>query len=57
MAAFLSGRLIGSGVNILPRLGIGDDLVIGEGSLVSKDISPNVVAAGVPARIMRVIEE
>lgn len=45
--------LIGSGATILPRVKIGDGSIIGAGSLVNKDIPPKVVAAGVPAKIIR----
>lgn len=51
-----SGCLIGSGATILPKLKIGNGSIIGGGSLVSKDIPPNVVAAGVPAKIIREIK-
>ncbi|HCD2301120.1 TPA: galactoside O-acetyltransferase, partial [Escherichia coli] len=42
---------IGSHVVINPGVTIGDNSVIGAGSVVTKDIPPNVVAAGVPCRI------
>lgn len=48
--------VIGSGVIILPKVKIGDGSIIGGGSLVSKDIPPKVVAAGVPAKIIRGIK-
>lgn len=41
---------IGCGAIILPGVNIGNDVVIGAGSIVSRDISTNSVAAGVPAR-------
>jgi len=51
-----SGCVIGSGVVILPKRKIGDGSIIGGGSVVSKDIPPGVVAAGVPAKIIREIK-
>ena len=36
---------------------IGDNSVIGAGSVVTKDIPPNVVAAGVPCRVIREIND
>lgn len=48
--------MIGSGATILPKLKIGDGSIIGGGSLVSKDIPPKVVAAGVPAKIIEVLK-
>ena len=40
---------IGAGAVILPGITIGDDTVIGAGSVVTKDIPANVVAVGTPA--------
>ena len=36
---------------------IGDNTVIGAGSVVTKDIPPNVIAVGVPCRVLREITE
>ena len=44
---------IGGNVTICPGVTIGDRTVIGAGSVVSKDIPNDVVAAGNPARIIR----
>lgn len=44
---------IGSGVIILPGVTIGADSTIGAGSVVTKDIPPNVVAVGNPCRIVK----
>ena len=44
---------IGAGVVIVPGVTIGDNTVIGAGSVVTKDIPANVVVAGSPARILR----
>lgn len=46
----------GMGVTILAGVVIGDDVVIGAGSLVNKDIPGNSVAAGVPARVLRSLD-
>lgn len=48
---------IGASVTILPGVTIGDNSVIGAGSLVTKDIPPNVVAFGAPCKVIREINE
>ncbi|MGI3450430.1 galactoside O-acetyltransferase [Citrobacter freundii] len=48
---------IGSNVVINPGITIGDNSVIGAGSVVTKDIPPDVVAVGVPCRVIRNIGE
>lgn len=44
---------IGANTIILPGVTIGDNVVIGAGSVVTKDIPSNVIAAGSPAKIIR----
>lgn len=44
---------IGGGAIILPGVTIGDNTVIGAGSVVTKDIPSNVIACGNPCRILR----
>ena len=44
---------IGGGAIILPGVTIGDNVVIGAGSIVTKDIPDNVIAAGNPCRVIR----
>ena len=51
-----SDCVIGTGVTINPGVTIGDGSIIGGGALVVKDIPSNVVAAGVPAKIIRTIK-
>ncbi len=41
----------------MPGVTIGDNVVIGAGSVVTKDISSNVVAVGNPCRVLRNIDE
>lgn len=48
---------IGANVTINPGVTIGDNVVVGSGSVVTKDIPANTVAAGVPCRLIRDIEE
>lgn len=48
---------IGSGAQIMPGITIGDNFVIGAGSVVTKDIPANSVAYGVPCRVVREIGE
>ncbi len=52
-----SGCWIGANVVILPGVTIGDNSVIGAGSIVTKDIPANVVAFGAPCHVYREIDE
>ena len=44
---------LGGGVIVLPGVTIGENTVVGAGSVVTKDLPANVVAAGNPARVLR----
>lgn len=46
---------IGARVNILPGVTIGENAIIGTGSVVTKDVHDNCVAVGVPAKIVKEI--
>jgi maltose O-acetyltransferase len=46
---------LGGGVIVLPGVTIGENTVVGAGSIVTRDLPPNVVAAGNPARVVRSI--
>lgn len=48
---------IGAGALILPGITIGDNVVIGAGSVVTKDVPSNVVAVGDPCAVLREIGE
>ena len=48
---------IGACAVILPGITIGDNTVVGAGSIVTKDLPPNVVAVGNPCRVLREIGE
>lgn len=48
---------IGAGVHINQGVTIGDNTVIGSGSVVTKSIPSNVIAAGVPCKVIREITE
>lgn len=48
---------IGTNVTILKGVEIGDNCIVGAGSLVTKSIPPNSVAAGVPCRVLCTLED
>lgn len=48
---------IGTGSIVLPGVTIGENSVIGAGSVVTRDIPANIVAVGNPCRVLRQIEE
>lgn len=48
---------IGGNVVVNPGVRIGDNVVIGSGSVVTKDLPANVVAVGNPCRVLRSITE
>jgi len=47
---------LGANVTILPGVTIGDNVVVGAGAVVTKDIPPNSLALGVPARVVKELE-
>jgi acetyltransferase-like isoleucine patch superfamily enzyme len=51
------GASIGSGATILANLRIGENAIVGAGSVVTKDVPPNSIVAGNPARILRSIDQ
>lgn len=53
------GNNVHIGVNaiIMPNVNIGDNCVVGCGAVVTKDVPPNSVVAGVPARIIESIDD
>jgi maltose O-acetyltransferase len=48
---------LGGGAIVCPGVSIGEDTVVGAGAVVSRDLPAGVVAAGVPARVLREIGE
>jgi dTDP-4-amino-4,6-dideoxygalactose transaminase/acetyltransferase-like isoleucine patch superfamily enzyme len=51
------GASIGSGVTILANTDIGENSIVGAGSVVTKDVPANAIVAGNPARVLRFIQE
>ena len=47
------GASIGSGSTILSKVTIGENTIVGAGSVVTKDVPANVIVVGNPARILR----
>ena len=47
---------IGGNVTILPGVKIGNNVVVAAGAVVTKDVPDNVVVGGVPARIIKEID-
>lgn len=51
------GASIGANATIICGVTIGENAVVGAGSVVTKDVSPNTVVAGCPARPIRKLNE
>ena len=51
------GASIGSGATILSNTNIGENAIVGAGSVVTKDVPPNAVVVGNPAKVLRFIEK
>ena len=47
------GASIGSGATILSNVTIGEGAIVGAGAVVTKDVPPNTIVAGNPARVLR----
>jgi maltose O-acetyltransferase len=52
-----SGVWLGGGVIVCPGVTIGEDSVVGAGSVVTRDVPPRVFAAGNPCRVIRDLAE
>ena len=50
------GASIGTSTTILCGVTIGENAIVGAGSVVTKDVPPNTIVAGVPARVRRRID-
>ncbi len=48
-----SGSFVGLGAKVIHNVTIGRDTVVGAGALVTRDLPDNVVAYGIPARVVR----
>jgi len=51
------GASIGSGSTILANVTIGENAIVGAGSVVTKDVPANTIVAGNPARVLRSVAE
>jgi acetyltransferase-like isoleucine patch superfamily enzyme len=51
------GASIGSGATILSHTSIGENAIVGAGSVVTKDVPPNAIVAGNPAKVLRYIDQ
>ncbi len=49
------GASIGSGATILSNVTIGENAIVGAGSVVTRDVPPNAIVAGNPAKVLRTI--
>jgi acetyltransferase-like isoleucine patch superfamily enzyme len=49
------GASIGSGATILSKVVIGENAIVGAGSVVTRDVPANMIVAGNPAQVMRSI--
>ena len=50
------GASIGSGTTVLSKVTIGENAIVGAGSVVTKDVAANTIVAGAPARVLRLLE-
>jgi acetyltransferase-like isoleucine patch superfamily enzyme len=52
-----TGCWLGANVTVLPGVTIGAGAVVAAGAVVTADVPPNVIVAGVPARLMRTLDD
>jgi acetyltransferase-like isoleucine patch superfamily enzyme len=51
------GASVGSGATVLANLCVGENAIVGAGAVVTKDVPPNTIVVGNPARVLRYIEQ
>src|SRR6185437_15468773 len=50
------GASIGSGATILCNISVGENSIVGAGSVVTRDVTANAIVAGTPAKVLRYIQ-
>ena len=48
---------IGANATVVPGVTIGDNSIIAAGAVVTKDVPPNIIAGGIPAKVIKRIDE
>ena len=51
------GASIGSSTSLLCGITVGENAIVGTGSVVTRDVPPNTIVAGNPAKVLRKIDE
>jgi acetyltransferase-like isoleucine patch superfamily enzyme len=51
------GASLGSSVTVLCGVTVGENAIVGAGSVVTRNVPPNAIVAGNPARVIRTLEE
>ncbi|HXJ40517.1 MAG TPA: acyltransferase [Bryobacteraceae bacterium] len=51
------GASVGSGATILCNITVGENAIVGAGSVVTKDVPANAIVAGNPAKVLRFVNE
>ena len=54
--AVKKGASIGSGATILCNISVGENSIVGAGSVVTRDVPANAIVAGTPAKVLRYIQ-
>src|ERR1700747_804557 len=49
----MRGASIGSGATLLGGITVGENAIVGAGSVVTKNVSPDTIVAGNPARVLK----
>ena len=51
------GASIGTGATILPNVSIGENAIVGAGSVITRDVPAHAVVAGNPAKVLRYLKD
>ncbi len=51
------GVWIGAGATILPNVSVGENSIVAAGAIVTKDVPPNAIVGGIPAKVIGSVQE